>query len=171
MEFVDQRWTGHGSIGVLEKVIYLDDKEPSGLPSYILVNFPDYKGPCILDRLFSIVSVLQTWIMDTYSYQRTQIPVSLSHAITVHKAQSLTIDKVVTDVRSSEKSPGIVYTALTRYRRRVMLHFHAYILNRVMTRLVKINNTKKSSKLYLNFKQRVCKANIGDLKSSQQHTT
>ena len=52
---------------------------------------------------------------------RTQYPLSLCYAITVHKAQGLTIDKIVVVHCSQEFIPGQTYVALSRVRREATL--------------------------------------------------
>ncbi|CAB4005421.1 ATP-dependent DNA helicase PIF1 [Paramuricea clavata] len=82
----------------------------------LLIDFPRV-GVVPLDR--------KTW----YRYDsngkvlgsRTQYPLSLCYAITVHKSQSLTIDRTVVVHCSQEFIPGQTYVALPRVKREATL--------------------------------------------------
>lgn len=47
---------------------------------------------------------------------RTQLPLVLAHALTVHKAQGLTLAKAAIDMGDAETSSGWTFTALSRVR-------------------------------------------------------
>ena len=47
---------------------------------------------------------------------RSQFPLMLAHAVTVHKAQGLTLGKVRIDAGTDERSVGLLFVALTRVR-------------------------------------------------------
>lgn len=48
---------------------------------------------------------------------RLQLPLKLAWAVSIHKAQGLTLDKVVVDVGTKEFSSGLTYVACSRVRR------------------------------------------------------
>lgn len=48
---------------------------------------------------------------------RKQLPITLAYALTIHKAQGLTLDKVCVDLGDQEQAPGASYVALSRVRR------------------------------------------------------
>ena len=48
--------------------------------------------------------------------QREIFSVVLAYAITVHKSQGLTIDKVVLDISTKDHSLGLTYVAISRVR-------------------------------------------------------
>ncbi|HIS88659.1 TPA: ATP-binding domain-containing protein [Candidatus Avigastranaerophilus faecigallinarum] len=65
---------------------------------------------------------------ETYIGTRFQIPFILAYAITIHKAQGLTLDEVVIDCRSAFEH-GQVYVALSRVKKLENLYilgFNAY---------------------------------------------
>ena len=47
---------------------------------------------------------------------RLQIPLKLAWAITIHKAQGLTLDKVVIDIGKKEFSAGLMFVACSHVR-------------------------------------------------------
>ena len=49
--------------------------------------------------------------------ERTQFPLRLSFAVTIHKCQSLTLNTAKVDIGSSEKNLGTTYVAFSRVRR------------------------------------------------------
>lgn len=53
---------------------------------------------------------------------RSQFPISLAWAITVHKCQGLSLDNVMIDLGSSIFEPGMAYVALSRARRLDQVH-------------------------------------------------
>jgi ATP-dependent exoDNAse (exonuclease V) alpha subunit len=58
---------------------------------------------------------------DPRSATFTQFPLRLSYAVTIHKAQGLTLDSAYIDVRAA-REPGQAYVALSRVRALDGLH-------------------------------------------------
>ena len=57
----------------------------------------------------------EIWV-DGRMEQREQFPLMLAWALTIHKAQGLTLDRVVIDAGDDEKSVGLLFVAMTRVR-------------------------------------------------------
>ena len=85
-----------------------------------------YSGPSFLEHAdgvnmetHAVVSIglerLELWSGST-CHSRTQFPVVPARAVTVHKAQGLTLDRVVFDPGGQEYDAGSFFTALTRVR-------------------------------------------------------
>ena len=120
----------NGSLGTVEALVYEGGKVPPDLPEYVLVRFDDYKGPCLpsTDGLFPIIPVSDSWKNSSESYTRRQLPLSLAHAITIHKSQGLTLPKAVVALGESEMQVGLTYVQLSRVSKLtdllIMGYFH-----------------------------------------------
>lgn len=69
--------------------------------------------------LIPIFPVQHRYIRGTATYTRTQFPLTVAHAITIHKSQSLSLDAAVMDLSGStaaDRTPGLNYVALSRVR-------------------------------------------------------
>ena len=81
-----------------------------------MVKFDRYSGPTLHDGSVPIVLQRLTWIQGGSACSRLQIPLKLAWAITIHKAQGLTLDKVDIDV-GKEFSAGFTFVACSSVRR------------------------------------------------------
>ena len=59
----------------------------------------------------------------------TQYPLRLAYAMTIHKAQGLTLDAAYLDIRAA-REPGQAYVAVSRVRTLAGLHFKDYYIFR-----------------------------------------
>jgi len=104
----------NGSLGTLAEIRYADGVVPPALPQYVLVKFDRYEGPCLIRDLFPIVPVKSSWKQGGVTHTRTQLPLSVAHAMTVHKAQGLTLPKAVVELEDNERAVGLTYVQLSR---------------------------------------------------------
>ena len=126
-------WGLHnGACGIVEEIIFEANNNPNfgDLPSYVVVSFPQYKGP-IWDKN-SIKSIPVPIYTISCSYQcckRYYLPLTLAYGRTIHKFQGLQagpVEKGKTpntyqciicdpDDKSYESSAlGLFYTAISR---------------------------------------------------------
>jgi hypothetical protein len=64
-----------------------------------------------------IVPVTASATIQSGYVERTQLPLRLAWAITIHKCQGMTLKKVQVSLGPSERTTGITYVALSRVRR------------------------------------------------------
>ena len=55
--------------------------------------------------------------MNSRTAWRRQFPLTVSYALSVHKAQGMSLDRVVLNLGHREHSPGLCYVAVSRARR------------------------------------------------------
>ena len=119
----------NGSQGIVKEIIYEDGETAPSVPKFVLVDFGDsYTG----ESFFPNDPSKKGWFPvypfknSTYSidgtssdgfkeHSRTQMPLKLCWAWTVHKCQGMTIKgKVVIDLGPRELWHGVSYVALSR---------------------------------------------------------
>ena len=108
-------WTGVGlvnrAMGTVIAICYKSGQAPPNLPVSIMVRFDPYLGPTLPDGTVPITPIRHTWSASSYNCSRLQLPLKLAWAVTIHKAQGLTLDKVVIDVGKKEFACGLTFVA------------------------------------------------------------
>ena len=107
------RWV-NGSVGKVEKILGGED----GSPEIVAVELAD--GELVYVEPF-------TWEIFEYRYDEgsnniktrtlgsfTQFPMRLAWAVTIHKSQGKTFQRIILDIRRGAFSPGQIYVALSR---------------------------------------------------------
>lgn len=116
----------NGAKGIVVDLVY---KTPAGptfgdLPEAVVVQFCDLDAEIdqYLDgvpRTVAIPLITAEWKSPSGNggvFTREQIPLALSWAFTIHKAQGKTLDLAVIDLGKSEKCSGMTLVALSRVR-------------------------------------------------------
>jgi len=106
----------NGAMGTIKAVCYSNGNAPPQLPIAVMVRFDSYSGPVYSDGTFPITPIRRTWSTSGVQCSRLQLPLKLAWAVTIHKAQGLTLDKVVIDVGKKEFSSGLTFVATSRVR-------------------------------------------------------
>ena len=110
----------NGSLGTVRGILYPPGSGgPDGLPTAVCVHFPGYRGPPwdVNDPLVvPIPPVSVRWMEGSAMHSRTQIPLALAFAVTIHKSQGWTRDKVILDFGPKEFSLGLTFVALSRVK-------------------------------------------------------
>lgn len=69
------------------------------LPLVVMIKSDNYRGPCWPGtNLFPLAAITKYFVLKGESCSRTQFPVTLSCAVSIHKSQGLTMDRVVVDI-------------------------------------------------------------------------
>ena len=107
----------NGSMGKVVAICYRSNETPPNLPVAVVVKFDSYRGPTLNEGSVPIIPLRRTWSSAGGPCSRLQLPLKLAWAVTIHKAQGLTLDKVVIDVGKKEFSAGLTFVACSRVRR------------------------------------------------------
>ena len=106
----------NGAMGTIEAICYLRDKPPA-LPVAVMIQFDHYSGPTMYNGTVPITPIRRSWFSSGGQCSRLQLPLKLAWAVTIHKSQGLTLDKVVIDIGKKEFSCGLSFVACSRVRK------------------------------------------------------
>jgi len=109
----------NGSMGSIEDLSWDYGRQTDQLPSVILIRFDSYTGPSFPGCPVGTVPVFpQTRQFDYKGIVclRTQFPLRLGYAITVHKSQGLTLLRAVMNLNQREHCLGLSYVAVSRVK-------------------------------------------------------
>lgn len=104
----------NGSIGVVCDIIYSGDE--NNVPEFIKVKFDGFRGRTLPDGTIPIKKVLRSWYVADHYCTRIQFPLILAYSMTFHKAQSLTLLRVVLHIEKKENQAGLYYVGLSRVK-------------------------------------------------------
>ena len=107
----------NGAVGTVAAICYKSDQHPPCLPVAVTVRFDSYAGPTLPDGSVPITPLHRTWLSTDKQCSRLQLPLMLAWAVTIHKSQGMTLDKVVIGVGKKEFSAGLTFVACSRVRR------------------------------------------------------
>ncbi len=102
----------NGAMGTIAVICYRSGGPPD-VPTGVVVHFDKYCGPTLQDGTNPITPIRRTWSASGANCSHLQLPLKLSWTVTIHKSQSLTLDKVVVDV-GKEFSAGLTFVACSR---------------------------------------------------------
>ena len=105
----------NGTVGTAISICY-ENAGPPDLPLAVMVKFDNYTGPNLPNQTVPITPIRRTWSTSGSNCSRLQLPLKLAWAVTIHKSQGLTMDKIVTDIGKKEFSSGLTYVACSRVR-------------------------------------------------------
>jgi len=105
----------NGAMGTIESICYRNGGPPD-LPLAVMVKFDHYTGPTLHNGTVPITPLRRTWSNSGVQCSRLQLPLKLAWAVTIHKSQGLTLNKVVIDIGKKEFSCGLTFVACSRVR-------------------------------------------------------
>ena len=105
----------NGAMGTIEAICYRNGGPPD-LPIAVMVKFDQYTGPSVHAGIVPITPIRRTWSNSGVQSSRLQLPLKLAWAVTIHKSQGLTLNKVVVDIGKKEFSCGLTFVACSRVR-------------------------------------------------------
>ena len=139
----------NGVNGVVKYIVYDQNIRPPELPAFVLVKFDQYTGPTFLpneEKLIPIAPITRNWFQSNTQHTRTMIHLTPSYAITIHKSQGQTLDKIVLDIGDKEFASGFTYTAISRAKKLEHVAFEtfpSYLIIRNIFHSVRFKNRVK----------------------------
>ena len=127
----------NGAMGTIKAICYRSGEGPPALPVAVTVQLDTYSGPTLPDGTVPITPLRRTWSSSGAQCSRLQLPLKLAWAVTIHKAQGLTLDKVVIDIGKKEFSYGLTFVACSRVRHLTDLLFDPPFALQRLTNLAK----------------------------------
>jgi hypothetical protein len=117
----------NATTGIVEDIIWPAGSSRSELPIAVLVSCKTYKGPTLWRTeprpdfptgipIVPVTPLKTTFELNGKTLSRTQLPLRLAWAVTVHKSQGLTLDKIKLGLGKKEFSTGLTFVALSRVR-------------------------------------------------------
>lgn len=101
----------------MQAICYHEGGAPPDLPVAITILFDKYSGPTLYDGTVPIPPLRRTWSTSGSQCSRLQLPLKLAWAVTIHKAQGLTLNKLCVDIGKKEFCAGLIFVAISRVRR------------------------------------------------------
>ncbi|KAF6517645.1 hypothetical protein HZS61_003206 [Fusarium oxysporum f. sp. conglutinans] len=112
----------NGARGTVYDIGWAPGAEPiQDPPCVIMMEFDKYNGPVFLTtpdgkKIVPILPVERDFLIGATLCTRTQFPLIVCYAITVHKSQSITEDMIVTDLSCRDFQTGLSYVAVSRVK-------------------------------------------------------
>ena len=93
----------------------------NGSPTFLCVFIENYSGPELYRNeknqpIIPIFPITREFIQGTNSCTRSQFPITIAFAITVHKSQGLTMQQAVLDLSRPQFVSGLNYVAVSRLK-------------------------------------------------------
>jgi ATP-dependent exoDNAse (exonuclease V) alpha subunit len=127
----------NGSMGTVRDIVWNEGQDPTkDMLTAIMVEVDDYAGPKFPGTNYiPIFPVTRRFEYKKRDCSRTKFPLRPAYAITVHKAQGLTLKQVVLNLERKEHSLGLSYVAISRVKRLSSITFETpFDLSRFTTK-------------------------------------
>jgi ATP-dependent DNA helicase PIF1 len=107
-------------MGFVHNIIWDASQDPfSSPPSILLVKFDEYTRPVFPNcdpGIIPVFPISAQFEFKSVACSRTQFPMRLAYAITVHKSQGLTLSRAILNLNQKEHSAGLSYIATSRVK-------------------------------------------------------
>jgi ATP-dependent DNA helicase PIF1 len=106
----------------MRDIVWAPEKDTKkDLPLALLVHFGNYQGPSLTTTgnglpLLPIFRSRRKFYRGAINCSRTQFSITIAYAITVHKAQGMTVQKTVLNVTNRDFAPDLNYVAISRVK-------------------------------------------------------
>ena len=113
-----ERGLVNGSMGTVEDLVWKPGQDTTKeLPWAIMVKFDGYNGPVVSgSSCVPVFLACHKFDMSRKECSRTQFPLQLAYAITVHKSQGLTLARAVLNLNQRQHCLGLAYVAVSRVK-------------------------------------------------------
>ena len=112
-------------------------------PSRISIKFDHLSEPCDIKRVSGKFMVMKNCYV-----QRTQFPLILAYAVTIHKCQGLSLDCAIIDLPDKVFADGMAYVALSRVRSLNGLHLTAFDPKSIKVNVKALREINRLRRLY-----------------------
>ena len=112
-------------------------------PSRISIKFDHLSEPCDIKRVSGKFMVMKNCYV-----QRTQFPLILAYAVTIHKCQGLSLDCAIIDLSDKVFADGMAYVALSRVRSLNGLHLTAFDPKSIKVNVKALREINRLRRLY-----------------------
>lgn len=116
-----ERGLVNGALGVVTSFHWEPDADVSKDIPMVLVRLDEYDGPVLYNDAeyvgtIPITSSTREFEIGKEACTRVQLPLTIAWAITIHKSQGLTKDKIVTNISKKDHVAGLTYVAISRVK-------------------------------------------------------
>ena len=117
-----ERGLVNGTMGTVYDIVWSCGADWQAEPPLaVLVAFDNYDGPAIEcsetdGKIVPIFRSRREFFRGGTTLARTQFPLTVSYAVTVHKAQGMTVDRAVLNLAVPDFALGLSYVALSRVK-------------------------------------------------------
>ncbi|KAL8590998.1 hypothetical protein ACOMHN_044990 [Nucella lapillus] len=109
----------NGAVGNVYDIVYAPNTKPPELPVAVIGIFDDYCGPSFLPdvtKSVPICPVQRTWISNKIHRSRTMLPIILGYALSIHKLQGSTLDKVILNAGLKQFALGLLFVGASQVK-------------------------------------------------------
>jgi ATP-dependent DNA helicase PIF1 len=118
-----ERGLVNGALGTVKDITWAEGADTlNDMPEALMVAFDTYDGPgvpSVGDEATELVPIRPSkreLFRGSNECTRTQFPLTVAWAITIHKSQGITVAKAVLNIARGDFVPGLSYVAVSRVR-------------------------------------------------------